>query len=168
MGRAEEKKARDARVAELHRRQAINIFGQEKAQAVMINDIKAPLLSALDILTADDSNKLDKLKAIRTLVGLVPKINELPEPTKENTWHPNAYRLIEVRDWFFAHCFLSGSRLKFMRFVFNFGIIAYDDPPYRDLIDLCKEELDKKGWDPRGSHDLIQRRWAWWNDEPNS
>lgn len=96
------------------------------------------------------------------IAGLIA--SKLPEPTKENTWHPNSHNLIEIRDEFFKHCKLNDERLQFIRVVFNFIIILYDfDPPWRWMIDSVKEEADKKKWEPKEYGHDKRPDWQWWH-----
>lgn len=124
-------------------------------------------MSAILVLASPTTSLFAKIKAIFQVIGSYRALNDLPEPTFENTWHPNSHRLIELRDEFFKHCVGLGTpRLKFMRAFINFIIIMYDyDRPYRDMMDWAKEALEKKGWDARGSQDLIAAHWPYWKEE---
>jgi len=164
MGR-EWKEARDARVAEMARRRARGIFGQE-LQQLAIMDIKAKMMMAVTTLASPSASKIDRIKAARGLWQVVGQIEQLPEPTIENTWHPNSHRLIKVRDEFFAGCGLGWPRQRFIRAGFNLLIMIYDyDRPYRDIMDWAFQELRNLGWEPRGSQDLIAADWSsWWKE----
>jgi len=154
------REARDARVVELKRRQAKCLFGQNPQQNTII-EVKALLLQGMDSLQSGHS-----LKALISLKKAFDIFRELPEPTKENTWHPNSHRMIEVRDWFFTKCKLDSHRLNFIRIPVNFIIDVYDyDPPYRDILDDVKVEIESKSWAPKGSLDLIAHDWKWWPND---
>lgn len=118
------------------------IYSSLPMQVFMMHAIKKPLLEVARLI-----------------------LSKLPEPTKENTWHPNSHNLIEIRDDFFEHCFLGEDRRIFIRTVFNFVIIIYDfDAPWRMMIDWCIEEWRKKDWKPKGyGMDKIPD-WRWWHD----
>ena len=118
------------------------VYSSLPMQMFMSHAIKAPLLKIAALIAS-----------------------KLPEPTKENTWHPNSHRLIEVRDWFFEHCLIGGDKEKFIRIAFNFVIILYDfDPPWRDMMDSAREEFMKKTWLPRGSQSTFPPNWNWWKE----
>ncbi len=140
-----EREARDARVKETERRMQRGIYGQLPYQVFMIHAIKAPMLESIAALLSPESGNGNKLKALIALRKVIKNLDKFPEPTIENTWHPNSHRLIELRDEFFE---------RYRRFPFRhliqkgvkFGIIIYDyDRPYRDMGDWAKAELDKKG-----------------------
>jgi hypothetical protein len=106
-------------------------------------------------------------KPLMAVAGLI--LDKIPEPTKENTWHPNSHNLIDIRDDFFTHMetdkSLASERLKIIRCVFNFIIILYDfDPPWRWMIDYVKDEAFKKKWEPRGYEDTWSKNYTWWKE----
>lgn len=160
------KRARDARVAEVARRQTI--FSSYAIQQRMINEIKAPLTEATAVLTNPASGYGIKLKALMKLRTVDKAFQQFPEPTKENTWHPNSHRIIEIRDEFFQHSYgLSAQRLKLLRTGINFVIIIYDyDPPYRMMIDWWAKQLQIQNW----RYDIPIRvgnyDWSgWWRED---
>ncbi len=119
------------------------IYSSLPLQVFMIHAIKKPLL---------------------TVAGLI--LNKLPEPTKDNTWHPNSHNLIDIRDAFFKHCILGGDRERFIKAVFNFVIILYDfDPPWRWMIDFVKDMALKMEWKPRGYEDTWTEHYTWWRED---
>lgn len=106
-------------------------------------------------------------KIKRPLLKLVAMFGDhFPEPTKENTWHPNSHHLIDLRDEFFRHCFIPNEeRIKLLRIIFNFVIVIYDyDRPYRMMMDWCKEQLDRKQWAPRESEQPTKCNFNWWKE----
>lgn len=118
------------------------VFSSLPMQVFMIHAIKIPLIKIASLIAS-----------------------KLPEPTKENTWHPNSHNLIEIRDEFFKHCFLEEARLKLIRVIFNFVIIIYDfDPPWRMMIDWVREEANKKEWKPKGYGMNTLPDWRWWHE----
>ena len=143
--------------AEVNRRQTLGVFGQPINQ-LAIMDVKAELLRAITMWSSP--NRIDKVKAIPMFRAVYKNINLLPEPTIENTWHPNSHALIKVRDEFFSRCGLGTPRQQLIRSVFNLAIMIYDyDRPYRDLIDWAKQELDRD-WKPRGDQDITPADWS--------
>jgi len=133
-------------------------------QMYMNVTIKKPALDAISVLFGE-SSKVDKLKAAKMLWDAFQAIEGLPEPTKENTWHPNTHRLIELRDWLFERCFLGKLRMGFIRRVMNFLIILYDfDPPWRWIFDSVKEQICSQEWKPRGFSDTWKNTYGWWRE----
>ena len=117
--------------AEAARRQ-MTVFGSLNVQTFIVHAIKAPMIFAF--------------KHSRIL-KLIDKV--LPEPTVENTWHPNTHRLLAIREDFFRHCNLTPERIHLLRVVSKFVIIIHDyDTPYRAMINWCVQELFKSGWEP--------------------
>jgi hypothetical protein len=140
---AERKAARDARVDEHKRRQTI--FTSSPYQKFMIHGIKAPLLTLINLFA-----------------------DKFPEPTKENTWHPNSHTMIDIRDEFFRHCHLDKRRNSVLRAVINFVIVMYDyDPPYRMMIDWWAKNLEFQNWRHDIDIKVIDYKWDWWDEEPD-
>ena len=135
-------------------------------QIYMNETIKKPLIQATEVLFSPKASKIDKLKAIRMLWGVLESLKGLPEPTKENTWHPNTHNLIDLRDWLFERCSLNVFRMGFVRRIMNFVIILYDfDPPWRWILDSLKDEALKKEWKPRGFSDTwVASYKVWWKE----
>ncbi len=133
-------------------------------QMYMNVTIKKPALQGIAVLFGE-SSKVDKLKAAKMLWDAFQAIEGLPEPTKENTWHPNTHQLIELRDWLFERCFLGKLRMGFIRRVMNFLIILYDfDPPWRWIFDSVREQACSQEWKPRGFSDTWRNDYGWWRE----
>ena len=142
------------------------IYSSLPMQVFMIHAIKKPLIEGVNTLFSPDAKLKDKIGAIRELWKAFKAFQKMPEPTKENTWHPNSHNLIEIRDEFFKHCFLDEIRRRFIRNIFNFVIILYDfDAPWRMMIDWCVEEWLKKDWKPRWYETALPHNWSWWHEE---
>lgn len=142
MNRKQRQEATKARNAEQERRKAKCVFGA-KHQTTITRVAKRPLMAIAKVI-----NKV------------------LPEPTVDNTWHPNSHRMIQIRDEFKKNCTLSADRVNLIVTGMNFAIMMYDfDRPYRDMMDWAKDRLDELGWTPRGSLDLIGADWPWWNED---
>ncbi len=163
MGRLEEE-ARNARV-ELQK-QRMTIFTSLPYQTFMVHAIKAPAIESLMLLISPEAGKADKFKALLQLRKALKAFDEkFPEPTEENTWHPNSHRLIRIRDEFFKHCHLDESRQKLLRLGTNFVIVIYDyDPPYRMMIDWWARMLEIQNWDFDVPLSTIKRNWEWWHE----
>lgn len=139
MGRLEQE-ARDERVKQQKKR--MTIFASLPYQTFMVHALKAPLVKLINLF-----------------------VDKFPEPTKENTWHPNSHRLIEIRDEFFKHCFLHESKLKILRAGINFAIVIYDyDPPYRMMIDWWAKQLKIQNWNYDMPITITGRNWSWWKE----
>ena len=133
-------------------------------QMYMNEAIKKPALRGIEILFGE-SSKVDKLKAAKMLWDAFQAIEGLPEPTKENTWHPNTHNVIDLRDWLFERCFLGKIRMGFIRRVMNFFIILYDfDPPWRWIFDSVREKACEMDWKARGFSDTWKDTYVWWRE----
>jgi len=138
-------------------------------QMYMNTVIKKPALEAVQVIFSDEASRIKKIKAAKTLWDVFQSLQGLPEPTKENTWHPNAHNLIDLREWMFKRCFLGSLRMVFIRRVINFIIILYDfDPPWRWIFDSVKDEALKMKWESRGYCDEWANTYAWWKDTTNA
>ncbi len=134
-------------------------------QLYMTETIKKPLLHAIGVLFSKDSSRIQKAKALKILWDVFEAMKGLPEPTKENTWHPNSHNLIDLRDWLFEHCNLNLLRMGLIRRVINFVIILIDfDPPWRWIFDSLREKAMKMEWKPRGWNDTWKGTYAWWKE----
>lgn len=107
-----------------------NFMLQEQRQYV-IDKVKAPMMKALIILA-----------------------NRLPEPTKQNTNHPNTDVLIDIWDKFFQMEDNPG-REPLFRAIRKIMIAENEhDPYYRDrinvFVELLVEEILNGKWRPRG------------------
>lgn len=145
------------------------IYSALPMQAYMLHAVKAPLMEGVNALLSPTSNLKDKIMAVRKIRTAYKNFLKVPEPTKENTWHPNTHALIEVRDWFCERCFLNDTRKSFVRNFFNFVIVihAYDQP-WRWMIESCKEQLDKKDWKPKDYGIALPPKYAWWREDKNA
>lgn len=134
-------------------------------QMYMTETIKKPLIQGVNVLFNPKSTKLDKIKALRALWKAIDALKGLPEPTKENTWHPNTHNLIDLRDWLFGHCFLGENRMGLIRRIINFVIILYDfDPPWRWIFDSLIGKAMCMEWKPRGFQDTWVDSYNWWRE----
>jgi len=131
----------------------------------MVHAIKKPALEAIETIFDPDASKIKKLRAANELWKAFKCISKMPEPTVENTWHPNSHNLIKIRDWLFEHCFLDAWRMGFIRKLMNFVIILYDfDPPWRWIMDSAKDEALKMDWKLRGFEDTWVDGYHWWKE----
>jgi len=117
------------------------IYSSLPVQVYMIHAIKKPILQSIG-----RGNLRTKLKAFRTIAAALKSIDKLPEPTPENTWHPNTHNLLLLRDWFLKHWFirllcLAPPVKRLFHRVTKGIIILYDfDPPWRSIMDLAKDK----------------------------
>lgn len=145
--------------------QAKTIFFGLGAQMYMTQEIKAPLMKAVEVLFNSKSPKFHRLKALKVLWDAFESMKGLPEPTKENTWHPNTHNLIDLRDSLFNKCELGILRMGFIRRIMNFVIIIYDfDPPWRFILDSLLQDALKMKWEPRGYNDTWVKTYTWWKE----
>jgi len=129
-------------------RKQMTIFGRSDIQAMIVHDIKLPLVRAVNrlITTPTLYQFIFAVRVLWTVYRLVA--NKLPEPTKANTWHPNTHRLIDVRDYALAHIRLTAPKKRFLSVVSKFIIMVHDyDTPYRPMISKCVELLIASGWE---------------------
>ena len=134
-------------------------------QLFIMHNIKNLILESVDTIFNPNASKLDKLKAFRKLWKAYQSTTKLPEPTLENTTHPNAHNLIRLRDWLFERCFLNPLRMGFIRHLINFVIIIVQfDPPWRWIIDSLREEAFKMKWVPREYERSGQVKYDWWKE----
>lgn len=134
-------------------------------QMYMTETIKKPIIQGINVLFNPKATKLDKIKALRALWKVLDALKGLPEPTKENTWHPNTRNLIDLRDWLLGHCFLGVNRMGLIRRMINFVIILYDfDPPWRWIFDSLREKAVDMEWKPRGFQDTWVESYGWWKE----
>ena len=141
------------------------VFETVPMQLYMIHTIKTPIVFAIDTIFDPDASKLDKLKAASKLWKAFQAISKMPEPTFENTTHPNAHNLIRLRDWLLGKCNLSLERMGLIRHLINFAIIIVEfDPPWRWIIDSVREESLKLKWEPREYNRSGQVKYIWWKE----
>jgi len=145
------------------------VFSTLPLQVFMIHEIKKPLMQSIGILTSSSSSPLDKVKALLALRKVLVAIGKMPEPTKENTWHPNTHNLIDLRDRFFEHCHLDDFRLTFLRAFWKFLIIIYDfDAPWRRMIDAVIEWAFGMDWKPAYYGAVINKSFSFWREDEGS
>ena len=156
------KEARDKRVEEAKKRQTV--FSSYEWQHRMVEEVKGPALEGLmDILSSNYGRRLGGLLKLRRAMQAWV---DFPEPTKENTWHPNSHRLIDIRDDFLSLCQLDEKHIRFIRLAINFIIVLYDyDPPYRMLIDWWAKKLGMTNWDYSIPITVVGHNWKWWLGE---
>jgi len=119
----------------------MTVFCRNDIQEIIVNHVNAPLR---DILMSR-MNPFRKLIKLNRLIEVILK--GFPDPTIENTWHPNTHRLIVMRDDFFTHLKMP-SRHKVLWAIWKYTIYAYDYVPvYRYLIDRTLELWLKSGWE---------------------
>ncbi len=146
------------------------VYYSAPMQIYMSVAIKGPALQAITVLFSPKAGKLDKIKAGKMLWDAFEATKGLPEPTKENTWHPNTHNLIDLRDWLWARCRLAPIRMGFIRRLMNFVIILYDfDPPWRWIFDSVREEAMRLEWKPRGFQDTwVEEHKLWWHEDASA
>jgi len=101
-------------------------------------------------------------------VLLIKAFEDMPkEPTKENTTHPNAHALIDIRDWFLENLELSHlgqPYYKLYRALWNLLIIKYNcDSDYAFFLDVILEKWQTTLWKPRNRKPGVQSRY--WKDD---
>lgn len=139
------------------------VYSTIPMQLFMIYSIKNPIMESVETIFNPDASKIDKFKAGRKLWKAFNAISKMPEPTLENTWHPNSHNLIRLRDWLFERCFIHHRRVALARRLMNFVIILYDfDPPWRWIFDSLKEEALKMEWQPREYGRAETATYDWW------
>lgn len=113
-------------------------------QVFMIHAIKTPLLEGVRYLF---SRRIKgKYKAFKQLCFAFKSMGKLPEPTIENTWHPNTHNLILLRIWAFEK-YPSLAHFKIVRNAINFSIIIHAfDPPWRWMIETVLMDALKMEW----------------------
>ena len=70
-----------------------------------------------------------------------------PEPTRENTLHPNTHRLLDIRDKFFE-CWEVEARASLLKVLFRILIVKYEhSPTWRNMFDWFLKEMPDD-WKP--------------------
>ncbi len=142
------------------------VYFSEAMQTYMYQEIKKPILEAVDILFRPGSSAIQKAKAFKLLWNAFNAFKGLPEPTKENTWHPNTHALIDLRDYVLHRCHLDKLRTNLIRRCFDTIIIIHAfDPPWRWIFDSIIEQVKKTEWKPRGWNDTWVDTYNWWREE---
>ncbi len=132
------------------KRRQMTIFGRSDVQSLMVHSVNASLVEAGNLLAAGHLRISNIVRIIR-LLWLVKRIlaNEIPEPTKENTWNPNTRVLIDIQDYIFDHIKLTKDRTNTLRVISKYIIYIYDyATPYRRMIDRCVMMLKASDWQP--------------------
>lgn len=130
----------------------LTIYSSLPMQVYMIHAIKAPILASV--------GKGNLKTRFQTIAKSLKAIDKLPEPTAENTWHPNTHNLLLLRDWLFAHWFIRLICLippvkRLLRRITKGVVILYDfDPPWRWVLDSVKDKA-LQGYDLRYLRDYI-------------
>lgn len=142
------------------------IYSSLPVQVFMIHAIKAPIMEAVySLFFNPKATFTEKAKALRKLWKAYQAFQKIPEPTKENTWHPNSHNLIDLRDTLFYHLQLGDDRWRVIKSIFNFVIILNDfDPPWRWIMDSVKDMALKMEWKPRGYEDTWSKNYHWWKE----
>ena len=84
------------------------------------------------------------LHKVLILVG-----GRLPEPTKENTLHPNTHILLDIKDKFFEYED-NPNRKALLEAGWKYFIAEYEhDPYYRYRFDWLIEQIIESDWKPR-------------------
>ena len=131
-------------------------------QLFLMHQVKKPLMEGVQTLTSPDVNFAGKMKAVRKIWRAYQNFLKMPEPTVENTHHPNTHNIIHLRDWFCARCKLAALRVNFVRTCFNFwAVINEMDPPWRMMSDKVREEGFRLDWVPTG-YDGEPCEYDWW------
>lgn len=125
-----------------------SIYGQGELHDIIVKRLKPKLREALRLTTLIRSQAGPPgVRHVRWALNLVRLavlgrqirdivLNELPEPTKENTLLANTHRLIDMRDRFFSFENNPG-RERELRALWNLVIIIYDyDMYYRERADI--------------------------------
>lgn len=78
---------------------------------------------------------------------VIRDLQQIPEPTRENTTQPNALILLDIRDECFRHFNLPKHYLNIFRLFFNFviGKLGYDNF-YHDVVCYVLGEMVRRGW----------------------
>lgn len=143
------------------------VYSTLPVQSYIIATVKKPILESIPVIFDPEASKTAKLKAAARLWRALQSMSRLPAPTKENTWHPNSHKLIELRDWLLSRLpTLHGQRRGLIEKLFNFVIIIYDyDPPWRWIMDSVKDKALDMNLKPRGYSDDWCDGYEWWCDE---
>ncbi len=137
------------------------IYATVPMQIYMTRSIKEPILEAIETIFDKDASPIKKLRAAKQLWKAFQAMGKLPEPTFENTWHPNSHNIIRLREWLFERCRLWGQRNFMIRRIMNFVIIVYEfDQPWRFVFDSLREEALTMEWKPRGYESA--ESYYWW------
>ncbi len=147
--------------AESQKRQ-MTVFGSLPVQTYIVHAIKAPFCKILLRIFEKPLGVIDAIRILVELNKIRKRISDnLPEPTLENTWHPNTHILIEVMNEFFEYSDLR-IRERELKTMLKFATIINDyDPPYRFLINRFLEIWLKhsKGWIWHDDNEWAAKYW---------
>jgi len=113
-----------------------------------------------------------KREALQKIRMAFRNMDKLPEPTIENTWHPNTHNLIQLRTWLFSRWPIL-RHFSVTQKLIKFGIIIHAfDQPWRWIMESVGEEAAKLEWTSwwHNVHNLIMlkgyfRHWCHLNRE---
>lgn len=145
------------------------VYSTIPMQLYMMHSIKNPILNSIETIFNPDASKLDKFKSGRNLLKAFKAISKMPEPTIENTWHPNSHNMIILRDHLLKRLTplkLSDARRNIISRFFNLLITINDfDPPWRWMIDSVKDEALKMKWESREYGRTGKVEYPWWRED---
>ncbi len=120
------------------------IYSALPMQVFMIHAIKLPLLNGLHLLLEKGHGISVRWESIKQIRLAFRNMGKLPEPTMENTWHPNTHNLILLRTWAFEKY----PYLARFKNVINFAIIIHAfDPPWRWIMETTLRDALAMDWD---------------------
>lgn len=123
------------------------IFSGGEIQQMIVEDLNRPIKRLFRAIRDPKvvTNPRDFIVLIRDLRKMMKSLQELPEPTKENTQHINSKILVDLRDKFLQH---ATGEAELLRQVFNYAIVKYDYDEYYSLcIDWLLKEWQKTPWE---------------------
>ena len=124
---------------------------QGEGRAYIIDKVKKPLQMGLVGCIPRGNRFLARVYLLWNVWLIVRGISRYPEPTRENTLHPNSHRLLDVEDKFFQY-FKNNGKKELWKAVWRLVICEYEhDPHYRYLGDFILDEINKSGWLPRSN-----------------
>lgn len=135
------------------------IYSALPMQVFMIHAIKKPLVEGIHIIFEKGMPMRRRAEGVRQIRQAIRNMGKLPEPTIENTWHPNTHNLILLRVWAFERYRWLGRTTT--RKLINFAIIIHAfDPPWRWMMESVLIDALKMEW-TGGVY------WGWWKDTHN-
>lgn len=137
-----------------------SIYYQPGSIQFLVKEIKSPLGKRLRIIFDPKASIFRKLRAGIEFLGILGRVQELPEPTMDNVGSdPNARQLVRIRDYFFARA-KNIPRLNAFRNIVNIVIVIYVTDFYKPFINVWWEELRKCDFVPNGP---LQPDHHFWN-----
>jgi len=130
------------------------IYSSLPVQVYMIHAIKKPILDAI-YNVRNQGGLIPKAKAGIGILKALNKMDKLPDPDLENTWHPNTQNLLIMREWFFDYwivrmlCPIPFIKKPLHRITKGIVILYDFDPPWRWMLDSLKDrafELTSDDW----------------------